>query len=74
MQEWKKIGKKGEDLEKNWKNELKKKSDKTRKEFEKYYIDSNLGDLDRLILEKKKEFFESKPILVAIFFVVKASL
>jgi len=61
MQEWKKIGKKGEDLEKNWKNELKKKSDKTRKEFEKYYIDSNLGDLDRLILEKKKEFFESKP-------------
>ena len=63
MDEWKKIGEKGEKLEKKWKENLNKKSPKIKSELENIYINSNLDDLEKLISKEKSKFFESKPNL-----------
>ena len=61
--EWKKIGDKGEHLEKKWQDLIRKKSPKIKNELEKIYIESDLGDLNNLIKKEKTKYFESKPSL-----------
>jgi transketolase len=63
LDEWKKIGDKGEQLEKNWQNTINKKKPRLKSELEKNYIELNLGTLDDLIKKEKTKYFESKPSL-----------
>ena len=44
LEEWKKIGDKGELLEKKWLDTLDKKNSKIKSELENTYINSNLSD------------------------------
>ncbi len=62
LEEWRKIGKKGEILEKNWQEMINKKSSKVKSELEKN-LNSDLGDLESLIIKEKTKYFESKPSL-----------
>ena len=59
--EWRKIGEKGKELEKDWLNILEKKDEKTQNEIREIYSKSSLLDLDKIITAKKKEFSISKP-------------
>ncbi len=61
--EWRKIGDKGELLEKKWQEALNKKNPKIKNELEKIYIKSDLKDLENLIEKEKVKHFESKPSL-----------
>ena len=63
LDEWKKIGDKGELLEKKWVELLNKKNSKIKFELEKNYINSDLSELEKLIEEQKTKYFESKPSL-----------
>ena len=63
LDEWKKIGDRGELIEKKWKESLNKKSPKIKSELEKIYINSDLGELEKLIEKEKIKYFESKPSL-----------
>ena len=63
LEEWKKIGDKGELLEKKWIESLNKKNSKIKSELEKTYINSDLNGLEKLIEEQKTKYFESKPSL-----------
>ena len=63
LDEWKKIGNKGELLEKKWLESINKKNPKIKSELEKTYINSDIGELEKLIEKKKTKFFESKPSL-----------
>jgi len=63
LDEWKKIGNKGELLEKKWQDSLNKKNPKIKSELEKNYINSNLNELEQLIKKEKKKYFDSKPSL-----------
>ena len=61
LEEWKKIGNKGELLEKEWLETINKKNPKLKSELEKTYINSNLGELEKLIEIEKTKYFDSKP-------------
>ena len=61
--EWRKIGHKGGILEKNWRENIDKKNAKLLKDFEKNYINSNLGELENLIEKEKTKYFDTKPSL-----------
>jgi transketolase len=63
LDEWKKIGDKGEQLEKQWLESINKKNPKIKSELEKTYINSDLSGLEKLIEEEKTKYFESKPSL-----------
>ena len=63
LDEWKKIGNKGELLEKKWQDSLNKKNPKIKSELEKNYINSDLNELEQLIKKEKKKYFDSKPSL-----------
>jgi transketolase len=63
LDEWKKIGDKGEQLEKQWLESINKKNPKIKSELEKTYINSDLSGLKKLIEEEKTKYFESKPSL-----------
>ena len=63
LDEWKKIGNKGEQLEKKWQDLIDKKKPEIRSELEKNYINSDLGELEKLIEKEKIKYFESKPSL-----------
>ena len=63
LDEWKKIGNKGELLEKKWLESINKKNPKIKSELEKIYINSDIGELEKLIEKEKTKFFESKPSL-----------
>ena len=63
MDEWKKIGEKGEKLEKKWKENLNKKNPKIKSELENIYINSNLDDLEKLISKEKSKFLNQNQIL-----------
>ncbi len=63
LDEWKRIGNKGELLEKKWLDSINKKNPKIKSELEKTYINSDLGKLEKLIEEQKTKYFESKPSL-----------
>ena len=62
LDEWRKIGNKGDQLEKKW-NETVKKNSKIKDDLEKNYLSSDLGDLETLIEKEKTKYFESKPNL-----------
>ena len=63
LEEWRKIGKKGEALEEKWIETLNKKSSKIKRELEKNYLNSDLSGLEKLIEDEKTKYFESKPNL-----------
>jgi transketolase len=63
LDEWKKIGDKGELLEKRWLESINKKNPKIKSELEKNYINFNLNKLEKLIEEQKTKYFDSKPSL-----------
>jgi transketolase len=63
LDEWKKIGDKGDQLEKDWQASIDKKNPKIKSELEKNYISSDLADLEQLIEKEKLKYFELKPSL-----------
>ncbi|MDB9752299.1 transketolase [Pelagibacteraceae bacterium] len=63
LNEWKKIGDKGELLEKKWLELINKKDPKIKSELEKNYINSDLNELDELIEKQKAKYFTSRPSL-----------
>ncbi|MDC1124493.1 transketolase [Pelagibacteraceae bacterium] len=63
LDEWRKIGSTGAQLEKTWQDTVKKKNPKITSELEKNFINSDLGYLEKLIEKEKTKYFESKPSL-----------
>ena len=63
LNEWRKIGNKGEILEKKWQETINKKNSKNREVLEKNFINSDLSKLESLIEKEKTKYFESKPSL-----------
>ena len=63
LSEWRKIGNKGEQLEKKWQDNINKKNHKNMKDFEKIFINSELEDLENLIEKEKLKYFNNKPNL-----------
>ena len=63
LDEWKKIGNKGELLEKKWIETINKKNPKIKSELKKTYIDSDISELVKLIKKEKSKYFDSKPSL-----------
>ena len=58
---WRKIGKKGAELEEKWLDTLNKKNLNIKSELRGTYTESNLKDLENLIKKEKTKYFESKP-------------
>jgi len=63
LDEWKKIGEKGEQLEKTWQDSINKKNPKIKSELERYSFNTDLNELEQLIVKEKLKYFESKPSL-----------
>ncbi len=63
LDEWRKIGKKGELLEKQWQENLRKKNSKNKNILELSLKNSDLKNLGSLIENEKKKYFELKPSL-----------
>ena len=63
LNEWKKIGQKGELLEKKWQDSVNRKNPKIKTELEKNYINFDLDKLKQLIETTKTKYFETKPSL-----------
>jgi transketolase len=63
LDEWKKIGDKGELHEKKWQDHLNKNNPKIKSELEKKYINSDISQLEGLIEKQKTKYFTSKPSL-----------
>ena len=63
LDEWKKIGDKGELHEKKWQDYLNKNNPKIKSELEKKYINSDISQLEELIEKQKTKYFISKPSL-----------
>ena len=63
LNEWKKIGEKGEMLEKKWEENFAKKNTKIKDNLKSSFLDSDLKNLESLIQNEKSKYFESKPSL-----------
>ena len=63
LDEWKKIGDKGELLEKKWLETLNKKNSKIKSELKKNYINSNISEIEKIIEDQKTKYYVSKPSL-----------
>ena len=63
LNEWIKIGNKGEILEREWDDYISKKNSKIKEELEKNYLNSNLENLGSLVNNEKKKYFDAKPNL-----------
>jgi transketolase len=61
LKTWKKIGERGDSLEKKWSSNLNKKNSKIRKELELIQNNINLNNLDSLISTEKEKYFKEKP-------------
>jgi len=61
LDEWKKIGDKGEFLERKWIESTNKKNPEIKSELEKTYINSEIDELEKLIENEKIKYFKSKP-------------
>jgi len=61
LKDWRKIGEKGNALEKKWSSRLNKKNLKLRKELESIQKNTNLKNLDSLINTEKEKYFKEKP-------------
>ncbi len=58
---WREIGKKGENIEKDWEESCKKKDPKIKEELDSMINHSNLEKLEKLIKDEKSKHFSSKP-------------
>ena len=58
---WREIGLKGDELEKKWKNNLEKKSDKIKNEFERLIKGDLSLNFDKVIGDEKLKFFQTRP-------------
>ena len=63
LNEWRKIGNKGEQLEKNWVQIINKKNSKIKSELNKFKEKLDLSGLESLIQKEKEKYFETKPSL-----------
>ena len=63
LNEWRKIGNKGEQLEKKWEENLNKKNSKIKIDLNKNYFNSDLENLESLIEKEKTKYFDAKPSL-----------
>ncbi len=63
LNEWKKIGDKGDILEKKWQEIINKKNPQIKSKLEKTYNKAELEDLESLIEKQKTKYFETKPEL-----------
>ncbi len=63
LQEWRKIGEKGEQLENKWLETINKKNSKIKSELFKKNVKIDIKGLENLICEEKERYFESKPSL-----------
>ncbi len=63
LDEWKKIGDKGEQLESKWLESINKKNPKIKNELDKTADKFDISGLENLILQEKIKFFDSKPSL-----------
>ena len=63
LDEWKKIGDKGEQLEKKWLESISKKDSQVKSKLNKTYINSDIDELEKLVEKEKTKNFESKPSL-----------
>jgi len=61
--EWRKIGEKGELLEKKWQEIINKKNPQLKNKLENIYNNNELVDLENLIEKQKTKYFETKPNL-----------
>jgi len=63
LNEWRKIGNKGQLLEEKWQETINKKNSKIKSGLGKNYLNSDLEKLENLINKEKTKYFESKPSL-----------
>ena len=63
LDEWREIGNKGEQLEKNWLQIINKKNPKIKNELNKFKEKLDLSGLESLIQKEKGKYFETKPSL-----------
>jgi transketolase len=63
LDEWREIGNKGEQLERNWLQIINKKDPKIKNELNKYKEKLDLLGLESLIQKEKEKYFEAKPSL-----------
>ena len=63
LDEWRKIGNKGEQLENKWHEEINKKNPKIKDELSKITKKLDFDGLESLINKEKEKYFESKPSL-----------
>ena len=63
LNEWRKIGNKGEILEKKWQETIDKKNLKNKDVLDKNFINSDLSNLESLIEKEKTKYYDSKPSL-----------
>ncbi|MBD1146453.1 transketolase [Pelagibacterales bacterium SAG-MED28] len=63
LEEWKKIGDRGEQLEEKWQELINKKNSQIKNKLEKVFNNNELGDLENLIEKQKTKYFETKPDL-----------
>ncbi len=63
LDEWRKIGKRGEILEKKWQETINKKNSKNKNVLEKNFTNSNLSNLENLIEKEKTKYYDLKPSL-----------
>ena len=63
LDEWREIGNKGEQLEKNWLQIINKKNPKIKNELNKFKEKLDLSGLENLIQKEKEKYFEAKPSL-----------
>ena len=61
--EWREIGKRGDQLEVKWLETLNKKNPKVKSEINKISEKFDFAGLEKLIFEEKEKHFESKPSL-----------
>jgi len=63
LDEWRVIGNKGEQLEKNWLQIINKKNPKIKNELNKFNEKLDFSGLESLIQKEKEKYFEAKPSL-----------
>ena len=63
LDEWRKIGKKGEQLEIKWLEIINKKNSKAKEELDKIIKEFDISKLENLVQEEKTKNFNSKPSL-----------
>ncbi len=61
MNSWREIGRKGEELEGEWKNTLNKKNIKIKEEYERLAKGEFPADLNKTFGDEKLKFFQTKP-------------